>query len=157
MSDDDTDKIRKISELIADLQSVKDQFGDSCVYIRSGGLSWGAVALNRRSDDEKHGVFDLQSQHDRDMLERLEQIERLQAAKRGALKIADERAKENEELRQQLECAHRQLSTSKKALEGIAETKVIAEPIAVLGAIISFAKRVADDLTQTDEQGSSNG
>jgi hypothetical protein len=78
---DDADKMRKISELIVDLQSILNRFGDTCVYIRRGGLSWGAVALNSRSDDEKHGVFDLQAQHDRDMLERLGQIERLKAAR----------------------------------------------------------------------------
>lgn len=78
---DDEDKFRKISGLIADLQATKDRFGDTCVYIRRGGLSWGAVALNRREDDKKHGVFDLQAQHDRDMLQRAEQVERLIASK----------------------------------------------------------------------------
>lgn len=69
--------MEKISALIARLQSTLDRWGDTCVYIRRGGLSWGAVALNRQDDDRKHGVFDLQAQHDRDMLELLEQIERL--------------------------------------------------------------------------------
>lgn len=73
------DHMVKISQLIADMQEVHRKFGDTCVYIRRGGLSWGAVALNRRDDDKKHGVFDLQEQHDRDMLARLEQIERLKA------------------------------------------------------------------------------
>lgn len=40
----------KISKLIADLQSTMGQFGDTCVYIKPG-VSWGAVALNRQSDD----------------------------------------------------------------------------------------------------------
>jgi NTP pyrophosphatase (non-canonical NTP hydrolase) len=74
---DNESRMETISALIARLQSTLDRWGDTCVYIRRGGLSWGAVALNRRSDDEKNGVFDLQAQHDRDMLERLEQIERL--------------------------------------------------------------------------------
>lgn len=74
---DDESRMVKISVLIARLQSTLDQWGDTCVYIRRGGLSWGAVALNRQADDEKHGVFDLQAQHDRDMLERLGQVERL--------------------------------------------------------------------------------
>ncbi len=74
---DDMNHMVKISDLIADLQRTLDRFGDSCVYIRRGGLSWGAVALNRRSDDEKHGVFDLQAQHDRDMTQRYEQVQRL--------------------------------------------------------------------------------
>lgn len=78
---DDADKLRKISDLITELQAVKERFGDTCVYIRRGGLSWGAVALNRRDDDNKHGVFDLQAQHDRDMLQRAEQVERLIADK----------------------------------------------------------------------------
>lgn len=81
---DDSDHMVKISKLIGDLQSIKDRFGDTCVYIRRGGLSWGAVALNRRDDDKKHGVFELQAQHDRDMLQRLEQIERLKDSRNRA-------------------------------------------------------------------------
>lgn len=80
MTDDD-DHMVKISALIQRLQETKDRFGDTCVYIRRGGLSWGAVALNRRNDDEKNGVFDLQAQHDRDMLQRIGQIERLKASR----------------------------------------------------------------------------
>lgn len=76
----DEDQMIKISKLIADLQTIKERFGDICVYIRRHGLSWGAVALNYRDDDKKHGVFDLQEQHDREMLARLEQIERLRTA-----------------------------------------------------------------------------
>lgn len=75
--DDDDDKMVQIEKLISDMQSIKDRFGNTCVYIRRGGLSWGAVAMNRRDDDKKNGVFDLQAQHVRDMLARLEQIERL--------------------------------------------------------------------------------
>jgi hypothetical protein len=81
---DDEDQMVKVSELISRLQSTMDQFGDTCVYIRRGGLAWGAVALNRRDDDKKHGVFDLQAQHDRDMLQRAEQVERLIAARKVA-------------------------------------------------------------------------
>jgi hypothetical protein len=73
------DHMVRISKMIADLQKIFDQFGDTCVYIRRGGVSWGAVALNRRADDQKHGVFNLQAQHDRDMQSLLEQIERLKA------------------------------------------------------------------------------
>ncbi|WP_398473600.1 hypothetical protein [Tardiphaga sp.] len=83
-ADDAEDRMVKIGKLIVDMQSIKDRFGDTCVYIRRGGLSWGAVALNRRDDDKKHGVFDLQEQHDRDMLARLEQIERLKASRNSA-------------------------------------------------------------------------
>lgn len=67
----------QIDTLIADLQKISKQFGNTCVYIRRGGLSWGAVALNRQGDDEEHGVFDLQAQHDRDMKARYEQVQRL--------------------------------------------------------------------------------
>lgn len=74
---DEEDHMQKISALIARLQSTMDRFGDTCVYIRRGGMAWGAVALNRRDDDRKNGVFDLQAQHDRDMQARLEQVERL--------------------------------------------------------------------------------
>lgn len=81
---DADDHMIKIEKLIADLQAIKDRFGNTCVYIRRGGLSWGAVALNRRDDDKKYGVFDLQAQHDRDMLERLEQIDRLKASRDAA-------------------------------------------------------------------------
>ncbi len=76
---DDMDHMVRIDTMIADLQKISDQFGNTCVYIRRGGISWGAVALNRRSDDEKHGVFDLQAQHDRDMTQRAEQVQRLKA------------------------------------------------------------------------------
>jgi hypothetical protein len=74
---DDDDEMVKISALIARMQDTLNRFGDTCVYIRRGGLSWGAVALNRRDDDKKHGVFDLQATHDREMDERVEQINRL--------------------------------------------------------------------------------
>lgn len=74
---DDEGRMEKISALIARLQSTLDRWGDTCVYIRRGGLAWGAVALNRQADDKKHGVFDLQAQHDRDMEQRVGQVERL--------------------------------------------------------------------------------
>lgn len=67
----------RIKVLIERLQSTLEQFGNTCVYIRRGGLSWGAVALNRRDDDQKNGVFDLQAAHDKAMTERMEQCERL--------------------------------------------------------------------------------
>jgi hypothetical protein len=73
----DMDHMVKIDTFIADMQQISNRFGNTCVYIRRGGLSWGAVALNRRGDDKKHGVFDLQAQHDRDMTQRVEQVERL--------------------------------------------------------------------------------
>lgn len=74
---DGENRMCKISELVAELQETQERFGDSCVYIRRGGLAWGAVALNRQADDRKHGVFDLQAAHDRAMSERLGQVERL--------------------------------------------------------------------------------
>ncbi|MCP4537895.1 MAG: hypothetical protein GY832_12190 [Chloroflexi bacterium] len=76
---DDMDHMIQIDTFIADMQKISDQFGNTCIYIRRGGLSWGAVALNRRDDDEKNGVFDLQAQHDRDMRQRAEQVQRLKA------------------------------------------------------------------------------
>ena len=75
----DMDHMVQIDTFIADMQKISDQFGNTCIYVRRGGLSWGAVALNRRDDDRKHGVFDLQAQHDRDMTQRVEQVERLLA------------------------------------------------------------------------------
>jgi hypothetical protein len=85
----DMEHMTQISKLIADLQQIKDRFGDTCVYIRRHGLSWGAVALNYQSDDEKNGVFDLQARHDRDMLARLEQIERLKADRDSWMEAAN--------------------------------------------------------------------
>lgn len=41
-----------ISKMILYLQSIMDNFGDTCVYIRPG-VSWGSVALNRQAEDEK--------------------------------------------------------------------------------------------------------
>lgn len=74
---DDTDRMVRIDGMIARLQEIQKRFGNTCVYVRRGGMSWGAVALNREADDKKHGVFDLQAQHDRDMTERVKQVERL--------------------------------------------------------------------------------
>ena len=90
VSHDDTDRMVKIEKLISDLQAIKDRFGNTCVYIRRGGLSWGAVALNRRDDDEKNGVFDLQAQHDRDMIARVGQVERLIEARNRAQQEGNE-------------------------------------------------------------------
>lgn len=73
----DLDHMVKISKLIADLQAIHSQFGDTCVYVRRHGLSWGGVALTYRSEDEKHGVFDLQADHDREMEGRIGQTRRL--------------------------------------------------------------------------------
>lgn len=98
--DDANDRMVAIEKLIADLQSIRDRFGNTCVYIRRGGLSWGAVALNRRADDQQHGVFDLQAQHDRDMLERLEQIGRLKASRDAA-------EQQVRDLTEQLNTSHR--------------------------------------------------
>lgn len=74
---DDENRMDRIDNLIARMQRTRERFGNTCVYIRRGGLSWGAVALNREADDKKFGVFDLQAQHERDMIQRGEQIERL--------------------------------------------------------------------------------
>lgn len=67
----------QIAKLIVEMQDIEKRWGNTCIYIRRGGLSWGAVALNYKSDDEKNGVFDLQASHDRDMIQRTEQVERL--------------------------------------------------------------------------------
>lgn len=71
------DKMMKISKLIEMMQAIHERWGDTCVYIRRGGLAWGAVALNNRADDEKHGVFDLQAEHDRERERHAGQVERL--------------------------------------------------------------------------------
>jgi hypothetical protein len=77
----------QIEDLISRLEAVQNQFGNTCVYIRRGGMGWGAVALNRRDDDQKNGVFDMQAQHDRDMQARLEQIGRLRADREEAWRL----------------------------------------------------------------------
>jgi len=41
----------QISELIKELEAVREQWGETCVYIRD--MSWGAVALNRKADDDE--------------------------------------------------------------------------------------------------------
>ena len=46
----------KISKLISWAQNIQAQFGDTCVYAVD--MSWGAVALNRESDDRKRLVPD---------------------------------------------------------------------------------------------------
>jgi hypothetical protein len=40
----------QIDDFIKELQATRERFGNTCVYIRD--VSWGAVALNRRADDE---------------------------------------------------------------------------------------------------------
>jgi hypothetical protein len=71
------DRMLAIDKLIEMCQSIKDRWGNTCVYIRRGGMTWGAVALNAQADDEKHGVFDLQAAHDRDRERHLGQVKRL--------------------------------------------------------------------------------
>lgn len=83
-TDDQNDRMVKISALIADLITVRERYGDTCVYIRRGGMAWGSVALNREADDKKHGVFDLQAQHDRDMQRMAEIVERWRADRKAA-------------------------------------------------------------------------
>lgn len=43
----------QISKLIAELQDVQNKWGDTCVHIRAGGLTWGATALHANDDDRK--------------------------------------------------------------------------------------------------------
>lgn len=82
LTPDDEDRMTRIDDLIRELQHVSSRFGNTCVYIRRGGLSWGAVALNRRDDDQRNGVFDLQAQHDREVALLCERIENLKAERR---------------------------------------------------------------------------
>ena len=51
----------QIDTLILELKETSERWGNTCVYIRRGGMGWGAVALNRRDDDKVHGVFDLRA------------------------------------------------------------------------------------------------
>lgn len=44
--------MEKISAMIANLQGIMDQFGDTCVYIKPG-VSWGATAINQYANDQK--------------------------------------------------------------------------------------------------------
>jgi hypothetical protein len=43
----------QIDKFIAELQEIRRQFGNTCVYVRPGGCTWGAVALNYQADDER--------------------------------------------------------------------------------------------------------
>lgn len=95
----------QIDTMIADLQKISTSFGNTCVYVRRGGLSWGAVALNRRDEDEKFGLFDLQARHDRELIRHAGQVERLiesrneQYEERGKAEAEIERLRaENERL-----------------------------------------------------------
>lgn len=87
----------QIEKLIADLQAIRAQFGNTCVYIRQFGLSWGAVALNREAEDEKNGVFSLEDRYRQILEERIAQIERLKADRDSE---RDARHKADEALRQ---------------------------------------------------------
>lgn len=71
------DHMVQINTLIADLKKISEQFGNTCVYIRQFGLSWGAVALNRQAEDEKSGVFNIEERYRAILQERIDQIERL--------------------------------------------------------------------------------
>jgi hypothetical protein len=73
------DRMAKIGDVIADLQKIKEQFGNTCVYIRRGGMSWGAVALNYHDADSKNGVFDLVAEQDRERERHAGQVSRLMA------------------------------------------------------------------------------
>lgn len=77
--DDETHKpgMVKIKDLIADMQAILDRFGNTCVYIRPRGLSWGAVALNYQAEDEQNGVFDLKEAFNRDREAHAGQVKRL--------------------------------------------------------------------------------
>lgn len=87
----------QIEKLIADLQSIHKQFGNTCVYIRQFGLSWGAVALNREAEDEKNGIFNLEDRYKTILQERIDQIERLKADRDSE---RDARHKADDALRQ---------------------------------------------------------
>lgn len=95
----------RIKDLIARLQSTLDQFGNTCVYIRRGGLSWGAVALNRRDDDQKHGIFDLQDSHDIAMRERLGQCDRLIETAKSERELRWAAETENKALKERMKAA----------------------------------------------------
>jgi hypothetical protein len=47
--------MQKVSEIIKYFANVLTRFGDSCVYVRTAGCSWGAVALNREHADKLAG------------------------------------------------------------------------------------------------------
>lgn len=125
-------KMLKISDLIEQMQSIRDRFGDTCLYIRRGGLSWGATALNYRDDDKKHGVFDLQASHDRECIRHAGQVERLKAGRDEAwqkIQQNDQRISEllrfNNEFEERARVAERQNKalrvTMRKAGEFIAD------------------------------------
>jgi len=67
----------QIDRFISELQEISRRFGNTCVYIRRFGLSWGATALNYHADDEKNGVFDQQKRYEDLLIQRAEQVERL--------------------------------------------------------------------------------
>lgn len=76
-TDIDQDRMRSIDDVIAQLQRTREQFGNTCVYIRRFGCTWGAVALNYRDEDRKNGVFDLQAKYEAMLAQRAEQVQRL--------------------------------------------------------------------------------
>lgn len=52
--------MRRASEMIAELQDILKKFGDTCIYVRRGGLAWGALALTREyADRNRRGDFSL--------------------------------------------------------------------------------------------------
>lgn len=67
----------RISTLISHLQDIKDANGDTCVYARSAGLTWGAVAINALDEDQKHGVFDREAAAAREAARHYGQVQRL--------------------------------------------------------------------------------
>ena len=96
-------EMRKLSWLVEWANGIIEKYGDSCIYVRRGGLSWGAVALNYHGDDKKFGVFDLQAKHDRDMIARVEQINRLIADRNKERDLAVAAEAEVAQLRERLQ------------------------------------------------------
>lgn len=87
----------QIEKLIADLQDIHKKFGNTCVYIRQFGVSWGAVAMNREAEDERNGVFALEDRYRQILEERIAQIERLRGERDSE---RDARQKADDALRQ---------------------------------------------------------
>lgn len=96
---DPENRMTQIDKVIADMQHIRERFGNTCVYIRRYGMSWGAVALNYKADDEKNGVFNLNDEYDRRLIAHSEQVERLMASRDEAYVRANKAEKELAALR----------------------------------------------------------
>lgn len=124
----------QVADFIKELQELYEKWGNTCIYIRPLGMSWGAAALNYQADDEKNGVFDLKAEYNRRYQAHAEQVERL-CSERDSLLA------ERNRLREQLNLVERQRDNASRGMELFAKSN--SEKDDVLQRIADWDKVIA--------------